>query len=144
VQDEECVEGPYDTLRTKPTPAAAGAAPAVSGSNNNPNAAAAAVAQQAQQQQAQAAGLGRGRHGIVHFVIGSAGRKLSDVGDYQEDWCTSAVQQWGYGRFTVRGSSSLLVEYVSSETGEVLDSVELEAEGSRGRSCAANAGTAAS
>jgi hypothetical protein len=78
------------------------------------------------------------RHGIVHFVIGSAGHKLSDVERGQEDWCAETIVRWGFGRFTVRGSRSLLAEYVSSETGEVLDSVELQAtESARGSVCGA-------
>jgi hypothetical protein len=78
------------------------------------------------------------RHGIVHFVIGSAGHKLSDVERGQEEWCAETIVRWGFGRFTVRGSRSLLAEYVSSETGEVLDSVELQAtESARGAVCGA-------
>lgn len=82
--------------------------------------------------------LQKGRHGIVHFVIGSAGHKLSDVERGQEDWCAETIVRWGFGRFTVRGSRSLLAEYVSSETGEVLDSVELQAtDAARGAVCGA-------
>lgn len=64
-------------------------------------------------------------HGITHFVIGSAGRKLSGADEDQAYWCAASVQEWGFGRFTVRGSRSLLAEYISSETGEVLDSVDV-------------------
>jgi hypothetical protein len=89
---------------------------------------------------AQDASLQRERHGIVHLVIGSAGRKLSDVERDQSGWCAETVQQWGYGRFSVKGSRSLLVEYVSSESGEVLDSVELRpADAARGAFCSSGA-----
>jgi hypothetical protein len=85
---------------------------------------------------AQDGSLLRERHGIVHLVIGSAGRKLSDVERDQSDWCAETIKRWGYGRFIVKGSRSLLVEYVSSETGEVLDSVELRPEdAARGAFC---------
>jgi len=86
----------------------------------------------------QAQGLDDSHHGITHFVIGSAGRKLSDVERDQMDWCAETVKRWGFGRFTVRGSRSLLAEYVSSETGEVLDAVEVQpADTSRGGACGA-------
>jgi hypothetical protein len=77
----------------------------------------------------------RADHGIVHFIIGSAGRKLSDVDRGQEDWCTECVLRWGFGRFTVRSRTHLLAEYVSSETGEVLDSVEVVASDARRLLC---------
>lgn len=83
-----------------------------------------------------AQGLANSHHGITHFVIGSAGRKLSDVERDQMGWCAETVKRWGFARFTVKGSRSLLAEYVSSETGEVLDAVEVQpADTSRGGAC---------
>eukprot|EP00775_Hariotina_reticulata_P005096 gene5096-5337_t len=75
------------------------------------------------------------QHGVVHFVIGSAGRKLSDVEKGQEDWCAAKLREWGYGRFTVDGSNSLIMEFVGSETGEVLDSVTLRSTADRDSRC---------
>eukprot|EP00878_Enallax_costatus_P033572 GHUV01037094.1.p1 GENE.GHUV01037094.1~~GHUV01037094.1.p1 ORF type:complete len:194 (-),score=41.61 GHUV01037094.1:32-613(-) len=74
-------------------------------------------------------------HGTVNFVIGSAGRKLSEVERGQETWVSSAIREWGYGRFTVQGSETMLVEFVSSETGEVLDDVVVTATAARRDMC---------
>jgi hypothetical protein len=74
-------------------------------------------------------------HGIVHFVIGSAGHKLSEVGRGQEEWVSSAIRQWGYGRFTVQGRDRLLAEFVSSGSGKVLDTVEVQATTARAGRC---------
>lgn len=114
VQDEQCVDG---YTHAAAAAAGAGAGPSSEGDaagSSHTTAAGAAAGLQRQEQ-----------HGIVHLIIGSAGRKLSDVERDQAEWCVETVKEWGYGRFTVRGSRSLLVEYVSSEAGEVLDSVEL-------------------
>jgi hypothetical protein len=154
VQDEECVEE-NGSLRTFPTArctaaTARTAAPstASSSSSSNAHSEAPSFAETPSRQEGSAPEkhtLARSPpHGIVHLIIGSAGRKLSDVERNQEVWCAETVQRWGYGRFTVRGSRSLLAEYVSSETGEVLDSVELMAtDGSRGANCGARATAAA-
>lgn len=64
-------------------------------------------------------------HGITHFIIGTAGHRLSDVEKGQEDWCVARARRWGYGRFTVHGADSMTVEFVCSETGDVLDTVQL-------------------
>lgn len=63
--------------------------------------------------------------GIVHLVAGTAGHNLSDVDRGQEDWLEVKVQQWGYLRVRVEGGEKLVVEYVASESGEVLDSSEI-------------------
>ncbi|KAF8069374.1 PAP27 [Scenedesmus sp. PABB004] len=94
-------------------------------------------------------GGGGSGHGIVHFVVGSAGRKLSDVERGQEAWLAASVQQWGFLRLTARaGGDSLLAEFVGSEDGEVLDSVEVvpsvQARGARDDACARAAVPAAS
>jgi hypothetical protein len=75
------------------------------------------------------------QHGMAHFVIGSAGRKLADVERGQEEWCVATLHEWGYGRFTVEGRDSLIMEFVSSETGEVLDSVTLRGTAVRDSQC---------
>lgn len=131
VYDQQCTDE-YGTLQavplsapnaTRPAPAAAAASSGAAGDGS----------------------LQRRRHGIVHFVIGSAGHKLSDIERDQSDWCAEAIQVWGYGRFTVKGSRSLLAEYVSSQTGEVLDSVELRAaDAARGSLCRQEPALAAS
>jgi hypothetical protein len=153
VQDEECVEE-NGSLKTFPTAASAAATTSsavsstASSSSSKRGSQAPSFAETPARQEVSGsvkAPLARSpAHGIVHFVIGSAGRKLSDVDGDQEVWCAETVKKWGYGRFTVRGSRSLLAEYVSSETGEVLDSAELRAtDGDRGANCAAR-GTATS
>jgi hypothetical protein len=75
------------------------------------------------------------KHGTVHFVIGSAGHKLSHVERGQEEWCQDAFETWGYGRFTVEGPESLLVEFVESESGEVLDRVRVQPSPLREQMC---------
>lgn len=74
-------------------------------------------------------------HGTVNFVIGSAGHKLSEVERGQEVWVLSDVREWGYSRFTVQGSEKLVAEFVSSETGEVLDDVVVIATAARRDLC---------
>lgn len=152
VQDEECVEdnGSLRTFPTAPSTAATAstAAPSTASSSSDARSQAPSFAETPGRQDGAAPEkqpLARSPpHGIVHLIIGSAGRKLSDVERNQEVWCAETVQRWGYGRFTVRGSTSLLAEYVGSETGEVLDSVELRAtDGSRGANCGARATAAA-
>jgi hypothetical protein len=80
------------------------------------------------------------RHGIAHFVIGSAGHRLSDVGHSQEAWLAADLQRFGFGRFTVDGASSLVAEFVASEDGEVLDRVELRPTAAREAVCAQQRG----
>ena len=66
---------------------------------------------------------------------GNGGRKLSEVKHEQPDWLEFAERKYGYARITVDGSKSLLVEYVSSETGKVRDSVQLEVAHSAMKGC---------
>jgi hypothetical protein len=80
-------------------------------------------------------GNGKCSHGIVHFTIGSAGHKLSDVEHGQEDWLAASVQRYGYGRFRVEGRDRLVAEYVGSKSGKVLDSVEVRATAERQAIC---------
>jgi hypothetical protein len=134
VRDEQCVDG-YTHDAAAATAAAAGAGASSEGSVGSSHSTAAGAAAGLQQ---------RDRHGIVHLIIGSAGRKLSDVERDQARWCEETVKEWGYGRFTVRGSRSLLVEYVSSEAGNVLDSVELRQPGGDALCSPAAAAAAAS
>ena len=70
-----------------------------------------------------------------HLDAGNGGRKLSDVEPEQPDWLEYADREWGFARITVDGSRSLLVESVSSETGDVRDSVRLEIAASARRHC---------
>lgn len=133
VRDEQCVDG-Y-THAAAAAAAAAGAGISSEGNAGSSHITAAGAAAGLQQ---------RGRHGIVHLIIGSAGRKLSDVERDQAAWCEETVKEWGYGRFTVRGRRSLLVEFVSSEAGQVLDSVELRQPGGDALCSPAAAAAAAS
>jgi hypothetical protein len=71
----------------------------------------------------------------VHFTIGSAGHKLSEVERGQEDWLAASVQRYGFGRFSVEGGNRLVAEYVGSESGRVLDSVEVRATAERQAMC---------
>ncbi|WIA30488.1 hypothetical protein OEZ86_000572 [Tetradesmus obliquus] len=80
-------------------------------------------------------GDGNCKHGIVHFTIGSAGHKLSEVERGQEEWLAASVQRYGFGRFRVEGSDRLVAEYVGSESGRVLDSVEVRATAERQAMC---------
>jgi len=77
----------------------------------------------------------RHKHGIVHFVIGSAGHKLSMVERGQEEWCQEAFETWGYVRFTVEGPETLVAEFVESETGRVLDQVTVRPSPFRKQEC---------
>ena len=77
----------------------------------------------------------RHKHGIVHFVIGSAGHKLSMVERGQEEWCQEAFETWGYVRFTVEGPEALLAEFVESESGRVLDQVTVRPSSFRKQEC---------
>jgi hypothetical protein len=63
-------------------------------------------------------------YGTVHLVIGTGGHVLSDVADDQHDWLEASLQRYGYGRFAV-SMEQLVVEFVSSESGAVLDSTVL-------------------
>jgi acid phosphatase type 7 len=72
-------------------------------------------------------GGGDSRHGAVHVVVGSAGRKLSRLERGQEEWVAAAEATWGYTRFDVRGAERMAVEFVESETGRVLDAFEVKA-----------------
>jgi hypothetical protein len=78
---------------------------------------------------------GKCSHGVVHFTIGSAGHKLSEVERGQEDWLAASVQRYGFGRFRVEGRDRLVAEYVGSESGRVLDYVEVRATAERQAMC---------
>jgi hypothetical protein len=76
-------------------------------------------------------------HGVVHFVIGSAGHKLSRIDGGQEDWCAHKLQEFGYGRFQVLSDTQMQVQFVGSEEGQVLDEVLVEASAARQQACKA-------
>jgi hypothetical protein len=140
VAEEECVDGGDDDsgrfggsgaskgARAARKGAGSGAAPGSSSSSTSSSTSSSASRLQWSQDE----------HGVVHFVIGSAGRKLSDVDRGQEEWCAASLLEWGFGRFTVKGPARLLVEYVASESGVVLDAVEVVASEPR-RSLCSNA-----
>jgi hypothetical protein len=80
---------------------------------------------------------GGDQHGVVHFVIGSAGHKLSRIDGGQEDWCAHKLQEFGYGRFQVLSDTQMQVQFIGSEDGEVLDEVMVQASAARQQACKA-------
>ena len=63
--------------------------------------------------------------GIVHIIIGTAGRSLDWNGYNVTDWSVRQVKEYGFGRVTVANSSSLLFEMVGNEHHDVRDSLWL-------------------
>ena len=68
--------------------------------------------------------------GIVYLTIGSAGKKISDL-DEREDqptWMANAQMIHGYGRFHISNPSELSFEYVETESGSahVIDAVKIQ------------------
>jgi acid phosphatase type 7 len=68
--------------------------------------------------------------GIVYLTIGSAGKKIPDL-DEREDqptWMANAQMIHGYGRFHIKSPSELSFEYVETESGSahVIDAVKIQ------------------
>lgn len=63
--------------------------------------------------------------GMSHITIGTAGHKLSMVEREQAAWLKHAEMTYGYGRLAVHGSERLQFEFVATEDGAVLDTMEL-------------------
>lgn len=76
-------------------------------------------------------GRGDGRHGIVHVVVGSAGRELSETEDGQEAWLAAGHDTYGYARFVAESNEVLRGEFVASKGGDVLDSFVVNASPAR-------------
>jgi hypothetical protein len=72
--------------------------------------------------------------GVVHLVVGTAGHELSDVDDSQYEWVAATRQRYGYVRATV-AEGAMHVEFVSSETGAVLDRAKLHNDWASSEQC---------
>ncbi len=55
--------------------------------------------------------------GVVHFVIGTAGHKLSDITDEQRDWLDGDVNDWGFVRFDV-DDDTMHASFILSKSGQ--------------------------
>lgn len=64
--------------------------------------------------------------GILHIVVGSAGRSADPDVWYKKDWSLYRIADYGYGRVTVANATHLFYEYVNNRHDRVLDSVWLE------------------
>ena len=65
------------------------------------------------------------KDGIVHIVVGSAGRTLDPEGFGPEEWCVAKTIAFGIGRVTVANATHLQYEYIRNFDRQVLDSVWL-------------------
>lgn len=63
--------------------------------------------------------------GTTHVTLGCGGHKLSDVDHDQYDWLDYSETEFGYGRVTADGDHSLRLEYITTDHGEIRDTVTL-------------------
>ena len=63
--------------------------------------------------------------GIVHIVVGTAGKSRDGEGYYGKKWSLFQASDYGYGRVRVANRTSLLYEWVNNEHREVHDHVWL-------------------
>lgn len=63
--------------------------------------------------------------GTTHVTLGCGGHKLSEVDHDQYNWLEYAETKFGYGRVFADFDRSLRLEYVTTDDGEVRDSVTL-------------------
>ena len=63
--------------------------------------------------------------GTTHVTMGCGGHQLSDVDHDQYDWLAYARVQHGYGRVIADGDRSLRLEYITTDHGDVYDTVTL-------------------
>ena len=63
--------------------------------------------------------------GIIHIVVGSAGKGKDTDNWYKKVWSLFRKAEYGYGRVTVANSSALLYEWVENLHNEVKDHVWL-------------------
>ena len=63
--------------------------------------------------------------GTTHVTLGCGGHKLSEVDHDQYNWLEYAETKFGYGRVFADFDRSLRLEYVTTDDGEVQDSVTL-------------------
>jgi len=107
-----------------------------------PKAAEAAAAAAAAAAAPAAAAPSASPHGTVHMIIGSAGHELSAVQpDQDQEWLAASLQVFGYSRFAVEGDKRMVVEFVESETGRILDSFELAPAAAPASGCSSRSGS---
>jgi len=58
--------------------------------------------------------------GLVHYVIGTAGHKLSDKSEEQKEWLAGDANEWGFLRLDVDGDT-ITSSFILSSTGEAID-----------------------
>ncbi|KAL6783862.1 hypothetical protein ACKKBG_A03785 [Auxenochlorella protothecoides x Auxenochlorella symbiontica] len=75
--------------------------------------------------------------GMMHFIVGTAGHKLSHIGRSQYDWVSSTEERFGYLRVDVEPRGGMTLQFVGSEDGRVYDDVRLEPDRARLRACRA-------
>ena len=63
--------------------------------------------------------------GTTHVTLGCGGHKLSDVDHDQYDWLDYSETKYGYGRVTADGDHSLRLEYITTNDGDIRDTVTL-------------------
>ena len=63
--------------------------------------------------------------GTTHITLGCGGHKLSDVDHDQYSWLDYAETRFGYGRVTADGDRNLQFEYITTDDGEIRDTVTL-------------------
>lgn len=73
--------------------------------------------------------------GMIHATVGCGGHQLSGVADEQPEWSDFAESRFGFGRVSVKGSHSLLWEYIRSEDGGVHDWIRLDNRRTARRGC---------
>ena len=63
--------------------------------------------------------------GIVHIVVGTAGKDLDGASYLKKDWSLYHEVDYGYGRVTVANSTSLLYEWIRNKDDVIRDHVWL-------------------
>ncbi|KAA6417699.1 MAG: nucleotide pyrophosphatase phosphodiesterase [Trebouxia sp. A1-2] len=63
--------------------------------------------------------------GTTHVTLGCGGHKLSDIDHDQYDWLDYSETKFGYGRVTADGDHSLRLEYITTDDGDIRDTVTL-------------------
>jgi len=61
--------------------------------------------------------------GILHLMIGSAGKQLDSEKWYKKEWSAYHDRNYGYGRFSVKNSTHIFFEFVQDSIDKVVDSV---------------------
>ena len=66
--------------------------------------------------------------GIMHVIIGNAGRSLDTHGYNKESWSVARVREYGFGRVTLANATSMLFEMIGNRHYNVRSSVWLHKE----------------